>query len=148
MKAMIQKQARRAAGLSFASIRAELLQRKCAWGGTSHPTGECEECREERLQHEIRNPNSEIRDEPRVPSIVAEELRSPGQPLDSNTRAFMEPRAGHNFSKVRVHTGERAAESAEAVNALAYTVGNDIVFGGGQYAPNTPRGQDLIAHEF
>src|SRR6266571_6871566 len=57
-----------------------------------------------------------------VPSIVQEVLSSSGQPLDSETRAFMEPRFGHDFSQVRVHTDEQAVESAQAVNALAYTV--------------------------
>ena len=69
------------------------------------------------------------------------------QPLDRATRAFMEPRFGHDFSKVRVHTDVRAAESARAVNALAYTVGRDIVFGEGQYAPGTDVGRQLLAHE-
>jgi hypothetical protein len=74
-------------------------------------------------------------------------LRSSGQPLDPATRAFMEPRFGHDFSAVRVHTDARAAESARAVNALAYTVGRDVTFGPGQYAPATSAGRRLIAHE-
>jgi hypothetical protein len=74
-------------------------------------------------------------------------LRSPGQPLDAETRAFMEPRFGHDFKNVRIHTDARAAESATAVNALAYTVGRDVVLGAGQYAPTTRRGQRLLAHE-
>jgi hypothetical protein len=74
-------------------------------------------------------------------------LRSPGQPLDSATRAFFEPRFGHDFSGVQVHTDARAAESAKAVNALAYTVGSDVVFGAGQYAPDTSGGRSLIGHE-
>jgi peptidoglycan hydrolase-like protein with peptidoglycan-binding domain len=74
-------------------------------------------------------------------------LRSPGQPLDSGARAFMEPRFDHDFSHVRVHTDARAAESARAVNALAYTVGRDVVFGPNQYAPNTWSGRRLLAHE-
>jgi len=82
-----------------------------------------------------------------VPPIVHEVLRSPGQPLDAATRAFMEPRLGHNFSQVRVHTDTRAAESAAAVNALAYTVGRDVVFGAGQYAPATGVGQRILVHE-
>ena len=82
-----------------------------------------------------------------VPPIVHEVLRSPGQPLDAQTRAFMEPRFGHDFSGVRVHTDARAAESARLVNALAYTVGNNVVFGAGQFAPQTPSGQRLMAHE-
>ena len=59
----------------------------------------------------------------------------------------MEPRLGHDFSQVRVHTDRRAAESARAVNALAYTVGRDVVFGEGQYSPRTHSGQKLLAHE-
>jgi len=71
----------------------------------------------------------------------------PGQPLDSSTRAFFEPRFGTDFSQVRVHTGSQAEASARAVNALAYTVGRDVVFGTGHYAPGTPGGQRLLAHE-
>lgn len=82
-----------------------------------------------------------------APPIVHEVLRSPGQPLDADTRAFMEPRFGHGFSHVRVHTDEKAAESARTVNALAYTVGRDVVFGTGQYSPATTHGRALMAHE-
>ena len=59
----------------------------------------------------------------------------------------MEPRFGHDFSQVRVHADDRAAESARAVNALAYTVGRDVVFGRGQYMPGTMEGMRLMAHE-
>jgi len=82
-----------------------------------------------------------------VPPIVHEVLRSSGQPLDSATRAFMEPRFGHNFAKVRIHTDERAAESAKAVSARAYVVGNHMVFGGDQHKPGTESGRRLLAHE-
>jgi hypothetical protein len=78
---------------------------------------------------------------------VHEVLRSPGQPLDAQTRAFMDPRFGHDFSSVRLHTDEKAAESAQAVSALAYTVGHDIVFAAGQYHPNGSAGKSLMAHE-
>ena len=71
-----------------------------------------------------------------APPIVHDVLRSPGQPLDTATRAFMEPRFGHDFSGVRVHTDARAAESARSVDALAYTVGCNVVFGSGQFAPD------------
>ncbi len=70
-----------------------------------------------------------------------------GEPLNPETRALMEPRFGADLSPVRVHTDERAAASARSVNALAYTVGRDIVFGSGQYAPETSAGQKLLAHE-
>jgi hypothetical protein len=82
-----------------------------------------------------------------APAVVGEALRSPGQPLSPGVRAFMEPRIGHDFSRVRVHTGELAARSARSVDALAYTVGSDIVFGAGQYVPETPAGRGLLAHE-
>jgi len=82
-----------------------------------------------------------------TPAIVHEVLRSPGQPLDASTRAFMEPRFGHDFSQVRVHTNAKAVESARAVNALAYTVEKDVVFGAGQYEPATSEGRRLLAHE-
>ncbi|CAG0963911.1 hypothetical protein METP1_00866 [Methanosarcinales archaeon] len=74
-------------------------------------------------------------------------LKGGGQPLPESMRSFYEPRFGHDFSQVRVHTGAKAAESALAVNALACTVGRDIVFGAGQYAPDTGAGRQLIAHE-
>jgi hypothetical protein len=82
-----------------------------------------------------------------MPAIVADVLSSSGQPLDSDVRDWMEPRFGHNFSHVRIHTDQRAAESAQAVNALAYTVGNDVVFNTGRYQPGTESGGRLLAHE-
>jgi hypothetical protein len=79
--------------------------------------------------------------------IVHDVLRSPGQPLDAATREFMEPRFGHDLSHVRVHTDARAADSAQLIDARAYTVGNDLVFGAGQYAPGSTTGKELLAHE-
>jgi peptidoglycan hydrolase-like protein with peptidoglycan-binding domain len=176
------------------------LERKCSCGGTPGPTGECEKCRKKRLSLQRRAANAQ---EPaRVPPIVHEVLRSPGQPLDASTRAFMESRFGHDFSRlalhaapraqaelvvgqsgdqfeqeadsmadtvvqmpeprtlnkstqcavadfshVRLHADARAAESAREVNAKAYTVGHDIVFGEGHYRPETSDGRKLLAHE-
>lgn len=74
-------------------------------------------------------------------------LHSEGQPLDKATRAGMEPKFGHDFSQVRVHAGQQAGEAARALNARAYTVGPDIVFGANEYQPSTARGRQLIAHE-
>ena len=82
-----------------------------------------------------------------VPGLVYEVLRSPGQPLDPGTRAFFEPRLGHDFSSVRVHADAAAAASARAVRAQAYTVGPDLVFAEGQYAPHGGAGRRLLAHE-
>jgi hypothetical protein len=78
---------------------------------------------------------------------VNEVLRSPGEPLDATTRAFFEPRFGHDFSNVRVHADSHAAASARAVGAAAYTIGSNIVFASGRYAPNTSTGRFLLAHE-
>jgi hypothetical protein len=74
-------------------------------------------------------------------------IRGGGQPLPASTRAFFEPRFGYDFRQVRIHTNARAAETTQALNAQAFTVGCDIVFGAGQYAPETASGQRLIAHE-
>ncbi|MBN2385426.1 MAG: DUF4157 domain-containing protein [Anaerolineales bacterium] len=82
-----------------------------------------------------------------LPESVQAALQSPGQPLEADTRAFMEPRFGHDFGRVRVHTDDLAARSARAVDALAYTVGREVVFAAGQYAPRTSSGRALLAHE-
>ena len=126
--------------------RGGILQRKCASCGqhTIAAGGECAECQKNRSLLQSQSTNREVASE--VPPIVHEVLRLPGQPLDFDTRDFMESRFGHDFSQVRVHTDAKAAESAMAVNALAYTVKQDIVFGK-TYAPKTVEGQMLLAHE-
>ena len=82
-----------------------------------------------------------------VPLLVNGVLGSPGQPLDTVTRTFMESRFGHDFSRVKIHVDAQAAKSARAVNALAFTVGPEIVFDVGQYAPEAKEGRRLLAHE-
>ena len=82
-----------------------------------------------------------------APAIVHDVLRLPGHPLDAATRAYFEPRFGRDFSRVRVHTDRLAAASVRNLNANAYTVGHDIVFGEGRFAPGTRAGRRLIAHE-
>jgi hypothetical protein len=189
----------------FTPMAGRLLQRQCACGQHTGG-GECAGCREkrERLQRTALSPASLNA----VPPIVHDVLKSPGQPLDARARAFMEPRFGHDFSGMQVHTPElntvpmlmsinqpgdryeqeadsiaarvmqakntytgqemveraqspykydfgqiriytdtQAVESARAIHALAYTVGNNIVFGAGQYAPGTDTGKQLLAHE-
>ena len=74
-------------------------------------------------------------------------MRGGGAPLDPTARAFMEPRFGHDFSQVRVHTDTRAATVARSLDALAFTVGNDIAFAPGQYRPGSDEGRALLAHE-
>ncbi len=82
-----------------------------------------------------------------LPPIVARVLASSGEPLDPAVRAFMEPRFGHDFSRVRVHQDDQAAESARAIQAAAYTIGQDLVFGAGEYQKGTSDGRKLLAHE-
>lgn len=82
-----------------------------------------------------------------APPIAADVLRACGRPLDAGTRAFMEPRLGHDFGAVRVHDDPAAARSAEAVHAAAYTVGRHVVFAAGRYAPGGSQGRALLAHE-
>jgi Domain of unknown function (DUF4157) len=72
---------------------------------------------------------------------------SRGSSLDVSTREYMESRFGYDFSKVRIHADERAARSSSSMNSLAYTLGNHIVFGEGQYQPHTIEGRRLLAHE-
>jgi hypothetical protein len=78
---------------------------------------------------------------------IRQAVRAPGLPLDPATRAHMEAAFGRDLSQVRVHTDDDAAGSAAAVRAEAYTVGQDVVFGDGQYAPGTTGGRRLLAHE-
>jgi hypothetical protein len=79
--------------------------------------------------------------------LVESALSTPGLPLSPETRASIEPRFGVDFARVRVHTDERAAASAGALEALAYTRRNDIVFARGRYQPETTDGMRLLAHE-
>jgi outer membrane protein OmpA-like peptidoglycan-associated protein len=178
-----------------------MLQRQCACGQHTVAGGECSGCEKKKGLLQRKAWSREWPDE--VPSIVHEVLHSPGQPLDSATRAFMEPRFSHDFSgvraiapvagismkgmaigspddsleheadhvadgvmrsgepaasgasshmgtgleHVRIHADDRAAESARAVNARAYTVGRDVVFGRSEYRPGSSEGRRLLAHE-
>ncbi|TFG90960.1 MAG: DUF4157 domain-containing protein [Candidatus Atribacteria bacterium] len=74
-------------------------------------------------------------------------MKGGGNPLSEGERAFFEPRFGADFSQVRVYTDSQAAEAARGVNARAFTMGHDVVFGEGQYAPGTGDGQRLLGHE-
>jgi hypothetical protein len=118
---------------------APTLSRKCA---------ACEEG-EEKGQPPLRRAAAAAggTDAAAAPPIVHDVLNSPGRPLDPATHDFMASRFGTDFSHVRIHTDARAAESAKSVGALAYTVGADIVFGAGTYAPGAESGRRLLAHE-
>lgn len=194
MNKQAQIQMKAASQATFTPARSVLLQRKCACGGASGFTGECEECDKKRLAMQQKAARQTETDE--APSIVHDVLRTPGEPLDAATRSLMESGLGHNFSRVsvdslqsrnsglaigaagdryereadasasrlnsalttnadvhadfsgvRIHTDARAAESARAVGAHAYTAGHHIVFDAGKYAPQTSEGRALIAHE-
>jgi hypothetical protein len=126
------------------------LQRCAACGGETPPgQPKCAAC-----AAKDEDEHAQAREEPgATPEVTAdtqaaiEAMRGGGQPLDPATRALLEPRFGHDFSQVRVHTDARAAATAQSVNALAFTVGRDIVFGGGQYQPGSNAGRRLLAHE-
>jgi pyrrolidone-carboxylate peptidase len=123
-----------------------ILPRACACGQHTGNGGACEECKKKRQGTLQRSPTNATPGG-EVPPIVHKVLGSLGQPLDKATRDFMEPRFRRDFSNVRVHTDVQAAESARAVDALAYTVGSDVVFGAGEYQPTTQAGRRLMAHE-
>ncbi len=146
-----------AAVMSDASAPADLrsgepgILRKCACGGSS--SGKCKDCLEKRAEQLTAAPVIQRRASggdtgmSEAPPIVDDALRSPGQPLDPSVRPLMETRFGHDFSDVRVHTDSVAEESANAVDALAYTTGNHIAFAANRYAPGTSAGRKLLAHE-
>jgi hypothetical protein len=119
------------------------LQRKCACEG-GPPCPKCGEDKDEVVgrQTEQTAPGTGRT----VPAGFLNSL-GPGRPLDESTRAFFEPRFGYDFSQVRLHVDTPAMQSARAVNALAYTVGRDVVFAAGQYAPHSMSGRRLLAHE-
>ena len=122
------------------------LQRKCACGGT------CADCQKEQSgqEHErlqMKRVGGSDLGSNEAPPVVHEVLRSPGQPLDAATLAYFEPRFRHDFSMVRVHSDGAAEQSAQDVRAHAYTVGHNMVFAEGSFAPGTGEGRRLIAHE-
>ncbi len=121
---------------------APLLQRECSCGGSDGKCDTCKGKREEGMQRKGSEPVSAS-----SPSSVENVLQTSSSPLDRETRSFFESRFGVDFSKVRIHTGAHAAGSAADVAAKAYTVGNSVVFGSGQYAPHSAAGRRLLAHE-
>src|SRR4051794_21526744 len=100
--------------------------RRCACGGSVGPDGECSACRAKRLTGQV---------------------QSSGRPLEQPIRSSMERRFGHDFSSVRIHADSESGRAAESVNAAAFTIGQNIVFGGGRFAPSTFTGSRLLAHE-
>jgi len=107
----------------------------------------CQQCEEEDSHvHRKENSTAEVQGDNNLDNYVST-LSSSGQSLPQHSRSFFEPRFGHDFSNVRVHTDSAAAKSAQSINALAYTTGNNIVFNSGQYSPDSESGKRLMAHE-
>jgi predicted DNA-binding ArsR family transcriptional regulator len=129
------------------------VQKKLLLGSTQDPLENAADAATERVMRSTRPITPLRRDSgatpgmQAAPGVVHAALRGQGAPLDAAARSLFEPHFGIDFSRVRVHTGQVAAESAEAVQARAYTVGQNIVFGAGQYAPRTENGRRLLAHE-
>lgn len=122
---------------------APTLQRACAPCAAGGPP--CPKCENEKTGL-ARRKTEQSSDIAGVSDDFLQNL-GPGHSLDASTRAFFEPRFGHDFSQVRVHTDAKAAESARSVDALAYTMGRDVVFGAERYTPGTNGGRRLLAHE-
>jgi len=112
------------------------IQRRCT---------DCEE-QEEKLIQTARMPSAHS-EEGLDASVAAGAVRRGGTPLSPDLRAYFEPRFGHDFSQVRIHTDAEGSKAARSVQARAYTYGSDIVFGPGEYAPATTQGRRLLAHE-
>lgn len=146
MSAHASTHARSAQALSSVPAQASppALQRQCRCGNASYGGAECRKCAGQKKVLR-RKANGAFSGE--IPPIVHEVLRSPSRMLDRATRTFMEPHFQQDFSRVRIHTNPLAAASARALQARAYTVGRDVVFGDGEYAPEDEAGRRLIAHE-
>ncbi len=121
---------------SFFSPASVPVQRKCA---------HCEEEEKQSLQRKESNSEATAVNESLTNYVSS--LSGRGQPLSTETKTFFAQRMGHDFSAVRVHTNSEAMESAQAINSLAYTTGNNIVFNQNQYSPHTQSGKHLLAHE-
>lgn len=137
------------ASAAAVSLEQPGVLRKCSCGGT------CAKCRShdaeeesKKIQRSVSPATAAHGPEPQyAPPSVEAALRAPGEPLEAGAREFFERRFGYDFSQVRIHSDTQAAESARAVGAHAFTVGTDIVFQNGRYAPGDRRGRQLLAHE-
>lgn len=140
-RATVERAAPAASSCSFPS---GLIQRRCACGGVPRREALCEPCRAKRTSSKRALAD---RTRPAAVSLAERMSSSPGQPLDADTRSSMERGFGHDFCRVRVHTDARAAESARALSAEAFTVGSDVYFARDRYAPHSSSGRRLLGHE-
>jgi Domain of unknown function (DUF4157) len=121
------------------------LGRRCPCGGHVVGGGECEQCRQRRLASERAGASRSA--ERLLPPVARSVLAEEGSPLEGDLRGPLEARFGQNLSAVRIHTGETAAQAADALEAHAFTVSRHIAFGRGEYAPRSPAGERLLRHE-
>ena len=129
--------------LSTTGIAVGALKRKCACGQHTIRGGECDGCSRQRLQRRATSRHAPLE----APPVVHEALRPAGHPTDQRTRPFMESGFSRDFSRVRVHTDSKAAESVTALGARAYTSGEHAAFGRGRYATNSNEGRPLPARD-
>lgn len=121
------------------------LQRKPADGFSLQR--KCAACEAEEKEKQLQRKTSGSAGDGTALPAVEQTLQSPGRPMDGHTRSFMEQRFGYDFGKVRIHDDGLAHRSSSAIQAKAYTYQHHVVFGAGQYNPQTPTGQHLLAHE-
>ncbi len=120
----------------------DTIDRKCA----DCETNDDEEKKDLNFSRKPSN-TSNLKTDEKITSEISSIRSGGGSPLEATTKEFMESRFGYDFSTVRIHSDLSAARTAKALNALAYTTGNDVTFGEGQYSPNTVKGRRLLAHE-
>lgn len=128
--------------LARMSIEAR-IQRRCGCAKTADSSAQCADCHDKTLQHK----QAGTANASEAPWIVHDILNSPGKQIDQPARSFFERRFGQDFSSVSVRTGTRAADAANAVNARAYTVGENVVMNAGEDLPQSTGGRWLLAHE-
>ena len=121
------------------------MQRACARGGRAGPDHSTRACQSREPLAGARAGQSGPVEDHLAGQL--ESLGTSGKPLPEATRNDLEPRLGHDFRNVRVHAGPQAASLARGLQARAFTVGRDIFFGAGEFAPGSRQGRHLLAHE-
>ena len=133
-------------------VAEQVMHPPAVFGGPAHcacdgSDEKCEACRHATVSVQRRTTGAASTRAGTEPAIVERVLRSAGRPLDAVTRAFFERRFGREFGHIRVHTEPEAQQSARAIQARAYAAGSHLVFDRGEFAPDTPEGRQLLAHE-
>jgi hypothetical protein len=124
------------------------LQRKCACERTGAACPECEQESAGAAAPVVqRSATRDLDSNTMAPQVALDAATREGRPLDPGLRELFEPRFGRSFKNVRIHDDAAAAKAADSVGARAYTIGNHLVFGAGEYVPNTTSGRRTLAHE-